>query len=97
MSKYKEYQESLLESVYTAKISSLKGFKNTMSGKGNNNAVALINDKGEFGFFDKEAKPYTPIGGRKALVDLYKDAPQVFTFKSYDYGDGFTIKRGTKI
>jgi len=97
MVKFKEYLNSLAESVYSAKISSTKGFKNTYSGQGNNNAVVLVNDKGEFGFFDKDAKPYSPIGGRRTLVDLYKDSPQLFTFKPYDYGDGFTIKRGTKI
>ena len=95
MSKYQEYLNE--NQVYSATLSSVKGFKNSFSGRGNNNAVVLVNDKGEFGFFDKELTPYTPIGGRKALSDLYKEAPNVFTFKKFSYDVGVTIKRGRKI
>lgn len=98
MIRYKEYISLLSEdTIYSANISSINGFVNGMSGRGNNNATVLINDKGEFGFFDKETKPYTPIGGRKALVDLFKSNPELFTFKKYEYGKGFTIKRGRKV
>lgn len=94
----KSFWEYLNESqVYSANLDSVSGFKNTLSGRGNNKAVVLMNDKGEFGFLGDEKTPYTPVGGRIALSDLYKDSPQIFTFKKYSYGDGVTIKRGRKI
>ena len=83
--------------IFTTNILSNKGFTSNVSGLGNSKAVALVNEAGQFGFLGDDETPYTPCGGRKALVQVYESAPEIFTFKDFSFGEGFSSKRGRAV
>jgi hypothetical protein len=77
--------------IYTANVDSPGAFSGGITGRGRGSkAVALINEKGQFGFLPGEDEPYTPLGGRKALQAVL----DIVEFKDYEYGERFTVKRG---
>lgn len=87
--------------IYTAKLEGDSAFTNGYSGRGNSSAMVAVNDKGEFGFLDDfdgttttaATKPYTPVGGRKALSQV-KD---ILIFRPFTWGTDVSIKRGRKL
>ena len=91
---YKEFiNEALGEGkVFAVTISNTGSkFTSTMGGSGTAGAVGAMNSKGEFGFInDVDKTPYTPLGGRKVLVDV-KD---ILIFKAYDWGKDAIVKKG---
>ena len=75
--------KKLIMKVFTAKLSMT--VINSFTGRANGSTVALINDRGEYGFLAGEDTPYTPIGGRKALVNVFSAG--AITFKPYSFGN----------
>jgi hypothetical protein len=47
-----------------------KGFINPFTGRGNSTRVYAVNSEGKKGYLPNETKPYTPIGGKKALLEV---------------------------
>lgn len=52
------------------KESSDKEFVNPLTGRGNSYRYYVINSEGKKGCLPNENKPYTPIGGIKALKEV---------------------------
>lgn len=93
MKSFIQFNES---KVYVAKLSGSKAWKAGNSGRGVSTRNALVNDLGEYAFLDRD-QPYMPDGGGKVLKQLYKDSPEIFEFKKYDFGKDITIKRGQEV
>jgi len=76
--------------LFTATITSKKGFTNGFSGRANNTAKTLVNETGEFAFLEGAEAPYTPVGGTKAVkwcIDV-----GAIEFRPFDWGKGYDVK-----
>lgn len=76
--------------LFTATISSVKGFTNGYTGRKNISVKALVNEDGEFAFLEGGKRPYTPVGGTKAVKWCIDE--NAIQFRPFSWGEGFDVK-----